>query len=74
MTAGKRWLWWAVNKSVVRLRREQMNELPPALRETLPHLPGLNEGGTVAVVCSGNVCKAPVRSAEELLNQLNAAL
>ncbi len=66
---------WSVNKSVVRVGRDRLGELPPLLRETLPRLPGVQEGaGTVAVVCSGNVCKPPVRTPEELLDQLNAAL
>ena len=30
---------YAVNKSVVRLRRDQLDALPPMLAETLPHLP-----------------------------------
>jgi hypothetical protein len=30
---------YAVNKSVVRLRRGQLGALPPALAETLPFLP-----------------------------------
>jgi uncharacterized protein YyaL (SSP411 family) len=56
---------YAVNKSVVRLRWEQMGALPPALAETLPHLP---EGGrSVAVVCRGMSCSSPVRSVEELV-------
>ncbi len=65
---------WAVNKSVVRVSQERMGELPPAMRATLPNLPGLSEGKTVAVVCSGSACKPPVTSAEGLLEQLNAAL
>ena len=32
---------YAVNKSVIRLRRDQLASLPPMLAETLPHLPGL---------------------------------
>ncbi len=36
---------YAVNKSVIRLRQDQMEALPPMLAETLPHLPGLQDGG-----------------------------
>jgi hypothetical protein len=59
---------YAVNKSVIRLRREQLGALPPALAETLPHLPAAE--GSVAVVCKGNACLPPIHSAEELLNAL----
>jgi uncharacterized protein YyaL (SSP411 family) len=59
---------YAVNKSVIRLRREQMGALPPALAETLPHLP-VGEG-SVAVVCKGNACLPPVSDAEVLLAAL----
>jgi uncharacterized protein YyaL (SSP411 family) len=58
---------YAVNKSVVRLRWEQMGALPPALAETLPHL---REGGSVAVVCRGMSCLPPVSSVEELVAAL----
>jgi uncharacterized protein YyaL (SSP411 family) len=59
---------YMVNKSVVRVRREQIEALPPALRETLPHLP--NEQ-SVALVCRGASCLPPVRTAEELVQALN---
>jgi hypothetical protein len=60
---------YAVNKSVVRLKRAQLEPapgevLPPVLEETLPRLP--NVEGSFAVVCSGNTCQPPVRTAEEL--------
>jgi uncharacterized protein len=61
---------YAVNKSVIRLRREQLDRLPPALAETLPHLP-VSEG-SVAVVCRGNTCLPPVENAGELLAALSA--
>ena len=44
---------FAVNKSVIRLRHNQLGALPPTLAETLPHLPGIAAGGSCAVVCSG---------------------
>jgi hypothetical protein len=55
---------FAVNKSVLRLRRKQIAALPASLAETLPHL--AKTAGSFAVVCSGNTCQPPVRSAEEL--------
>ena len=60
---------YAANKSVIRLRRDQLGGLPPALAETLPHLPAAQ--GSVAVVCRGNACLPPVGSAEGLLAALN---
>ena len=63
---------YAVNKSVVRLRKEQLSALPPALAETLPHLPGL--GGSVAVICTGRGCLPPVRTADELIAAMNQTL
>ena len=65
---------FAINKSVIRLQREQMSSLPPALAETLPHLPQLKEPGSFAVVCSGNQCQPPVRTVEELLRVMNQAV
>jgi uncharacterized protein YyaL (SSP411 family) len=53
---------YAVNKSVVRLRWEQMGALPPALAETLPHLSKTD--GSVAVICMKMRCLPPVRSVE----------
>jgi uncharacterized protein len=64
---------YAVNKSVIRLRRDQMDELPPMLKETLPHLPGLTEG-SLAVVCSSKGCLPPVRTVDELIAALNQSL
>ncbi len=62
---------FAVNKCVIRLRWEQMAELPPALAQTLPKLPGVEEGGTVAIVCVGNTCQPPARTADALRMILN---
>ena len=42
-----------VNKSVVRLRREHLETLPPALEETLPNVQS-NEA-SFALVCRGNI-------------------
>jgi uncharacterized protein YyaL (SSP411 family) len=65
---------YAVNKSVIRLRREQLATLPPALAETLPHLPGLKDGGSFAVICSGNGCLPPVSTVDELIEAMNRSL
>jgi hypothetical protein len=67
---------YAVNKSVVRLRRKQLSALPPALAETLPHLPGIygSANGSVAVICTGRGCLPPVRTVDELIAAMNQAL
>ena len=56
---------YAVNRSVVRLG--DLKDLPPALAETLPHLP---VGESVALVCKGNSCLPPIGSVEELVGAL----
>jgi hypothetical protein len=53
-----------VNKSVIQLRREQLQTLPPALAETLPHAPAGEEA--FAMVCKGNSCLPPIASDGEL--------
>jgi len=65
---------FAVNKSVIRLRRDQLRALPPMLAETLPHLPELATGRSCAVVCTGNTCLPPVTAIEDLMAALNQAL
>src|SRR5665213_3566522 len=55
---------FAVNKSVVRLRREGFGSLPPALAETLPGLPDVE--GSFALVCRGNACLPPVMDGDGL--------
>ena len=53
-----------VNKSVIQLRREQLEMLPPALAETLPHAPAGDAG--FAMVCKGNSCMPPIANDGEL--------
>ncbi len=65
---------YAVNKSVIRLRRDQLGALPRALAETLPHLPGLKGEGSFAVVCSGKGCLPPVSTVDELIEAMNQSL
>jgi hypothetical protein len=54
---------FVVNKSVIRLRRKQLEALPAALAETLPHAPA---AGSFALVCKGNSCLPPITAANEL--------
>ncbi len=53
-----------VNKSVIQLRREQLQTLPPALAETLPNAPASEAG--FAMVCKGNSCLPPIANDEDL--------
>ena len=63
---------YAVNKSVVRLRKDQLGALPPALAETLPHLP--QRAGSFATICTGRGCLPPVQTVDELIAAINQAL
>jgi len=63
---------FSVSKTVVKLAREQavQQNLPPALGETIPHLPIIHEGKAAAVICSGFSCEAPIFDREELARTL----
>jgi uncharacterized protein YyaL (SSP411 family) len=65
----------SLNKAVLHFRQETLvaQMLPPALAETIPNLPGIKEGKSMAVVCSGFTCQPPVESAEELEKAVSAA-
>jgi uncharacterized protein YyaL (SSP411 family) len=63
---------YAVNKSVIRLRRDQLTTLPPMLTETLPHLPDIE--GSFAILCNGKGCLPPVRTVDELIEAMNKSL
>jgi uncharacterized protein YyaL (SSP411 family) len=62
---------YAVNKTVIRLRRDQLSTLPLALAETLPNLPQTDS--PVALICSGFTCQLPVTDGESLIAALNTA-
>jgi hypothetical protein len=63
---------FALNKAVVRLRG--LGELPPVLAETIPNLPGVKEGKSMAVVCSNFTCMPPISDPDELAKTLHEAL
>ena len=67
---------FSLNKSVIHLLPEKVvpQMLPPALAETIPNLPAIKEGKTVAVVCSGFSCQPPVEEAEQLSKILHDQL
>ncbi len=64
---------FSLNKSVVHLPEggavPQM--LPPALAETIPNLPAIKKGHTVAVVCSNFSCQPPISEPAELAQALS---
>ncbi|HWR35514.1 MAG TPA: thioredoxin domain-containing protein [Clostridia bacterium] len=59
---------FAINKSVVRITENEAvgAYLPPALKQTIPNVPGLSDGRAVAIVCSDFTCRPPVHTAEDL--------
>ncbi len=67
---------FALNKEVLRFSDSELapQNLPPALAETLPNLPGVKEGKTVAVICSGFVCRPPITDPAELSQVLAESL
>jgi hypothetical protein len=67
---------FSLNKSVVRLAQGEVvpQMLPPALAGTVPNLPAIKEGKTVAVVCSGFTCQPPIAEAAKLKEVLKGQL
>lgn len=61
---------FAINKTVIRFRRDQVGSLPKLLAETLPHLPELQADGSFAVVCAGKHCSPAVRDVDGLIEAL----
>jgi uncharacterized protein len=66
---------FALNKSVLHLAQGEIvpQMLPPALAETIPNLPAIKEGKTVAVVCSDFACQPPIADVEELVSAISSA-
>jgi uncharacterized protein YyaL (SSP411 family) len=64
----------SLNQSVLHLREGEAvpQMLPPALAETIPNLPAIKKGHTVAVICSGFSCKPPIAEPAELEKALLA--
>ena len=63
---------YAPNKSVIRLTQNEAvaQNLPPALAETIPNLPDIRSGKSLAIVCSNSTCRPPFESASDLLANL----
>jgi len=67
---------FALNKAVLRFSQSELvpQNLPPALAETLPNVPGVTDGKPVAVICSGFTCRPPIQDAEELTKVLRESI
>jgi hypothetical protein len=67
---------FAFNKTAIKLTPNEVaaQNLPPALKETLPHLPGIQQAKAVAVVCSGFSCQPPMLEPGQLERALRDAL
>jgi uncharacterized protein YyaL (SSP411 family) len=65
---------FAETLSVLRLPQADAHLLPPALAETIPNVPGVNDGRSVAIVCSNFTCQPPVNSPDELTATLRTLL
>jgi uncharacterized protein YyaL (SSP411 family) len=63
---------YSATKSVIKLAPNQAvpQNLPPALAETIPQMPAVKEGKTVAVVCSGFTCQPPTFDPDQLARGL----
>jgi len=66
----------AVNKALLKLASNKAvpQYLPPALAKTIPALPAIKAGKTVAVICSDFSCRPPISDIEELNRNLHLAL
>ena len=64
---------YAVNKTVIRLRAEQLvaGGIPEALAETVLNVPKPEDKAAWALVCRGRTCTPPVADAEALLQALS---
>jgi uncharacterized protein len=60
-------------RTVIKLTHSQAvaQNLPPTLAETIPNLPALKEGKTLAVICNGFSCLPPIGDMEELKRSLS---
>ncbi len=66
----------ALNKTVLRLTENEVipQNLPPALAETLPRLPGIPGGVAKAVICAGFACRPAISDSGELGKELREAI
>jgi uncharacterized protein YyaL (SSP411 family) len=62
------------NNSVVCIEHSEAvpQNLPPALADTIPHLPALHQGRSFAVICSNFTCQPPIMDPGEVEQRLSA--
>jgi uncharacterized protein YyaL (SSP411 family) len=67
---------FALNKIVLRVKDAATlrTSLPQALAETISGVGGLQEGGGLAMLCSGFTCQPPVSTPGELRSALRNAI
>jgi len=67
---------YAIEQSVLRLRDSEVTAeyLPPSLAETVPNLPGVKEGKSLAVLCSDFACQPPLHDPQELSTAIQDAI
>ena len=63
---------FSLNQTVLRLTPDKAvaQNLPPVLSETIPLMPKVREGQTVAILCSGLTCLPPITDPEQLRQSL----
>ncbi len=63
---------FTLGKAVLKLEPNEAvpQNLPPALAETIPHLPVVKEGKIAAVICFGFSCQPPIFDPDELTQSL----
>ena len=67
---------FALNKLVLRAKDSEAVApyLPPALQESVPNVPGVKEGKSLAIVCSNFTCQPPIVDPEGLTVALRKAI
>ena len=65
---------YAENLSVIRLTQADAHLLPPALAETIPNVPGVKDGTSMAIVCSNFTCQPPISDPQQLTDTLKKLL
>ena len=67
---------YSARKAVLKLAAGKTvpQNLPPALAESIPHLPAVKGEQTVAVICSGFTCQPPISDPDELKRTLHRLL
>jgi len=67
---------FALNKAVLCYPENELvaPNLPPALADTLPNVPGVKDAKATAIICSGFTCRPAIHDADELTKALREAL